>query len=131
MEKSTFVIDVDGTICIAEIVSGKGDYANAKPIKRVIRKIQDLRAQGHTIILFSARGMRTYQGDTEMIEANIRPVMEEWLARYSVPYDTLILGKPWGPNVYYIDDRCLGPDEFANHGIEEYEQITLKKLAKS
>ncbi len=131
MEKSTFVIDVDGTICVAETVSGKADYVNAKPIKPVIRKIQDLKAQGHTVILFSARGMRTYGGDVGMIEANVRPVMEDWLARYSVPYDTLILGKPWGPNVYYIDDRCLNPEDFARQPAEEFEQITLKKLVKA
>lgn len=131
MEKSTFVIDVDGTICVAETVSGRADYVNAKPIKPVIRKIQDLKAQGHTVILFSARGMRTYRGDLAKIEEHIRPVMEAWLAKYSVPYDALMLGKPWGPNVYYIDDRCLNPEDFARHQIEEYEQITLKKLVKA
>lgn len=115
MEKSTFIVDVDGTICIASLKKGGNsyDYANAKPIKAVIKKIRALKADGHIIILNSARGMRTFHGNHEDIEKNVRPIMIEWLKKHDVPYDDLILGKPWGPNVYYIDDRCLSPFEFA------------------
>jgi capsule biosynthesis phosphatase len=115
MEKSTFVIDVDKTICKASKAEGSDayDYVNALPIQPVIHRIQDLKQKGHTVILHSSRGMRTYRGDREMIEANVRPIMEAWLHKHNVPYDDLVLGKPWGPNVYYIDDRCVSPFDFA------------------
>jgi len=130
MEKSTFVIDVDGTICNAPAnPDGSYDYSNAVPMPRVISKIQRLFKEGHTVILCTARGMRTYKGDTEMIERHVVPVLKEWLERYQVPYHELRVGKPWGPNVYYVDDRCLSPYAFAYQdsydGIMSSNTLTL------
>jgi capsule biosynthesis phosphatase len=122
MEKSTFVIDVDGTICNAPAnPDGSYDYPNAVPMPRVIEKIQKLHGQGHTIILYTSRGMRTYKGDTEMIERFVAPVLKEWLERYQVPYHELRMGKPWGPNVYYIDDRAVSPYSFTY--LDNYDAI--------
>lgn len=114
MEKSTFVIDVDGTLCVSQLSTSTGsfDYANAQPISQVIERLRYLYDSGHTIILHSARGMRTHKGDLSLIEKHIRPVMVKWLETHQVPYHSLVLGKPWGPNVYYVDDRCLSPFEF-------------------
>lgn len=114
MEKSTFVIDVDGTLCVSQqsSLTGLFDYANAQPIAQVIKRLRDLYLNGHTIILHSARGMRTYKNNLPQIEEHVRPVMVKWLKTHQVPYHSLVLGKPWGPNVYYVDDRCLSPFEF-------------------
>lgn len=57
------VIDVDGTICRAV----DRDYANALPITPVIDKINDLFASGYTIILYSARGMNSCNGNLSLI----------------------------------------------------------------
>lgn len=57
--------------------------------------------------------MRTYNGDISKIERYTRPVLEEWLLRNNIPYDTLVLGKPWaGPRGFYIDDKAMLPEEF-------------------
>ena len=106
---STFVVDVDNTICISE--SGC-DYSQCEPIQPVIDKINNLFDRGDTIILFTARGMKTYNSSLHNINIFIRPVLEEWLEKHNVKYDQLIVGKPWGPDVYYIDDRAFRPDEF-------------------
>ena len=65
MTKSTFVIDVDGTICLAKEIkeTKKFDYVNATPINHVIEKIRKLKAEGHSIVLHTSRGMKTYEGN--------------------------------------------------------------------
>jgi capsule biosynthesis phosphatase len=131
MEKSTFVIDVDGTICIAEKFDNSSafDYANARPLIPVIERIRVLYSQGHTIILHSSRGMKTYNGNLELIELHVRPVMEAWMAAHEVPYDHIVLGKPWGPNVYYVDDRSISPFEFTyQRGYENIININTLTL---
>jgi capsule biosynthesis phosphatase len=106
----TFVVDVDGTLC--EIKSNEMEYAEAIPKQDVIDKVNALFNAGHTIVLFSARGMRTYEGDMHYINKNVRPVMEAWLHKHNVYYHDLILGKPWGPNVRYVDDAALYINDF-------------------
>lgn len=132
MEKCTFVIDIDDTICFSEKKPGtdKFDYVNSTPVARVIQKIVQLKEDGHRIILFTARGMRTYAGDVDEINKNVRPVLEDWLFRHGVPYDELQVGKPWGPNVYYVDDKALSPADFVSNSIGEYQAFTEFKKVK-
>ena len=106
----TFVIDVDGTIC--ELKTVGESYSNLRPKLDMISKINDMFDAGHTIILFSARGMRTYGGDMYYIEKEVRPIMEAWLNKYNVKYHNLVLGKPWGANVRYVDDNAMHISEF-------------------
>jgi histidinol phosphatase-like enzyme len=47
-------VDIDGTIC-----DTKGGYANAKPIKENIAKINKLYDEGNVIVYWSARGKTT------------------------------------------------------------------------
>ena len=112
IERKTFVIDIDHTICIAPKVGDVYDYPNAKPIKKVIYTINECHAFGHKIILFTARGMRTFKGDVKKIEEYHRPILENWLKQYAVQYDELIFGKPWGPNVSYVDDKNMTIEQF-------------------
>jgi len=111
----TFIIDVDGTLCNAPLVeTGSFDYENALPVTDVIEKVQKLYKEGHKIVIFTARGMRTYQGDVEKIKLHVLPVLEDWLERNQVPYHQIEVGKPWGPDVYYVDDRSIQPQDFVN-----------------
>lgn len=109
----TFVVDVDGTICELK-VEGQS-YADLQPKQDVIDKINFLFSQGHNIILFSARGMRTYGGDMYYIEKEVRPVMERWLNKHDVKYHQLVLGKPWGLHVRYVDDHAMHISEFLEY----------------
>jgi capsule biosynthesis phosphatase len=132
MEKYTFVVDIDDTICVSEKIPGtdRFDYSNSIPIQRVVQKIVQLKEAGHRIILFTARGMRTYNGDVELIKKHVQPVLEDWLYRHGVPYDELHVGKPWGPNVYYVDDKALSPSDFVGYSIGEYQAFTEFKKIK-
>jgi capsule biosynthesis phosphatase len=125
---STYVIDVDGTICFAEkLENGTYDYQNATPFRDVIDKINQLYKSGHKIILFTARGMRTYQKNLEKIHENVKPILVNWLLKNGVNYDELIFGKPWGETVYYIDNRNLSLNSFVNQHSDNFEEIVRKE----
>ena len=120
----TYIIDIDKTLCIAEKINDKCDYVNAKPITKMIDKVNELKKIGHTIILFTARGMRTYNENKKEIEQNIKPVLENWLLRNNVLYDRLIVGKIWGPgNLYYVDDKNLTLTQFLNNDSDQHKEI--------
>lgn len=110
MEKSIFVIDIDDTI---SKWNNNRDYLNFEPIYQVIDKINELYEFGHTIILFTARGMLYYNGDLELIEKNNRKPLERWLSKNNVKYHSLIFGKPYAD--YYVDDKNLSIGKFLNH----------------
>ena len=76
---NTFIIDIDGTIAIApNNPDGSYDYPNAAPIIPIINKINELYDEGHTIILFTARGVRTFKGDVIKIRNFHEPILMEW-----------------------------------------------------
>ena len=118
---STFVMDIDSTISHAKYLTefDRYDYKNGEPDLKVIQKIRDLAEEGHTIILFTARGMRTFKGDVNTLEEYHRPILEDWLGRHEVPYHQLIFGKPWFEDMYYVDDRALTINQFVNS--KDYE----------
>lgn len=124
MEKQTFIIDIDGTICNAvQMENGAFDYENALPIDVVINRINELHSAGHKIILSTARGMRTYNGDVKKVLKNVKPTLETWLHTYSVKYDELLMGKAWGANPVYVDNRNLSVKSFAIENPEFFENI--------
>jgi len=124
MELQTFVIDIDDTISYIsqyELNSNKiADYQNSIPIKPVIDKINKLYNQGHKIILFTSRGMRTFKGDIKKIIEYHKPILEKWLKKYNVKYHELYFGKPWGKNVRYVDDKNLTINQFIEFDSSEY-----------
>ena len=92
----TYIIDIDGTICQAPLLEdGSYDYPNAIPYTHVIERICELHQAKNTIILFTSRGMRTYEGNLDAIYENVAPVLDDWLRKHKVPFDQLIMGKPW------------------------------------
>jgi capsule biosynthesis phosphatase len=120
----TYILDIDGTICQATLQEdGTYDYPNARPFPRVIERINELHEAGNKIVLFTARGMRTHEGDIEKIRENVQPVLEDWLERHGVKYHELYMGKPWGKNVIYVDNRNLSLKSFTYDNPEFFENI--------
>jgi len=107
----TFIIDIDNTIC----KTYNNDYINSTPNIIIINKINSLYFKGNKIILFTSRNMRTFKGNLTLINKYTRPILEEWLNRYNIKYHELIMGKPWGEDVFYIDDRNLTIKQFINN----------------
>lgn len=110
-------MDLDDTICSTV----NGDYKNSTPDLNVIQKMNYYREIGFKIAINTSRNMRTYSGDIGKINANTLPVIIEWLQRYNVPYDEIIVAKPWcGMEGFYVDDKAIRPSEFKQ---KSYEQI--------
>ena len=109
------VIDLDDTICSTQ----NGDYENSQPKPEVIAKMQDLQQQGFEICIHTSRNMRTYSGNVGKITANQVPIILSWLQRHNVPFDELVVGKPWGGHEgFYVDDRAIRPAEFVNNDLD-------------
>lgn len=109
---ATYVVDIDGTLCH----SYPGcDYSKCDPITEVVDAVNWAYDNGAHIILFTARGMRSYEGNIPDIEVNVKPVLEQWLKKNGVKYHELIMGKPWAAGeLWYIDDKNMSISEFIN-----------------
>ena len=111
------IVDLDNTITI----HGTGTYTTVAPNVKVIEKLRLYRKMGFEIVISTSRNMRTYNGNIGKITANTLPIIFEWLKMHDVPYDEVLVGKPWcGTDGFYIDDRAVRPDEFVKM---EYSEI--------
>ncbi|WP_281544088.1 HAD hydrolase family protein [Grimontia sp. SpTr1] len=118
------IVDLDGTLTKANT----NDYVNVLPRQDVIEKLREYSEKGFEITISTARNMRTFEGNVGKININTLPVIVEWLNRYRVPYDEILVGKPWcGNEGFYIDDKAIRPSEFASLSIEEINDILLKE----
>ena len=131
MEKLyTFIVDIDDTILTTPLKeNGKYDYDRSEPILPIINKLQTLKQEGHTIFLFTARGMKTYQGDVEIIKQVHRERLEQFIKKWEVPCDNLIFGKPWGPNPIYLDNRTLSLSSFLLSTPTNFENLIKEENA--
>jgi capsule biosynthesis phosphatase len=112
----TIVCDVDNTISYTV----NGDYENATPNTALIEKLKYYKKNGYEIVLYTSRNMRTYKGDIETITIKTLPTLKAWLSRHGVPYDKIVVGKPWcGENGFYVDDKAVRPREFIDFSSEE------------
>ena len=116
------VVDIDGTIC--PIKQSHEQYGDLIPEPRMLARLRALHADGWHIILHSARGMRSNDGNPGKIAKNVTPVLLKWLAEHDIPFDELHMAKPWpGHQGVYVDDRSVRPREFVELDFEELEAL--------
>lgn len=121
-KEGTLVVDIDGTLC--DIKTPKQSYAELAPKAAIIDKLRKYQANGYRILLFTSRNMKTYNNNLGLINKHTAPVLLEWLAKWDVPYDEILFGKPWPRNKgFYIDDRAVRPDEFLRMSEAEIQQL--------
>jgi capsule biosynthesis phosphatase len=70
-----------------------------------IQAIKRLRADGHVVIIQTARHMKTCDGNVGMVLAKQGAVTLEWLSRHGVEFDEIYFGKPWAD--VYLDDNAV------------------------
>lgn len=115
---NTIVFDVDGTIC--PIKKANEEYKDLIPYADMVNRIRELKQDGYRIVFFTARNMRTYNGDINEILKYTKPVLETWLQKWEIPYDEIIFGKPYpGKEGFYVDDKTLRPDELLSMNQED------------
>jgi capsule biosynthesis phosphatase len=83
------IVDIDGTLCDVT-----ADYENANPKLDVINKVNSAYWLGSYVILYTSRGMRTFNGNVDQIEIHHRPILEKWLSNHNV------------------DDKSITPEDF-------------------
>lgn len=119
------VVDLDGTLTLLD----NKDYSKVSPRKNVIEKLRSYKEEGFTITIATARNMRTFEGNLGKINIHTLPTIIEWLNTYEVPYDNIILGKPWcGNEGFYIDDKSVRPSEFENMSFNEIKELLAREV---
>jgi len=120
----TIVMDLDNTLT----VESDAPYAEKVPNYQVVEACRKYHQRGYKIIVHTARNMRTYEGDIDTIMNVTYPIIIKWLDKHNVPYDEVIVGKPWcGHDGFYVDDKAIRPSEFVSLSIEEINALIVSK----
>ena len=88
-----YCFDLDGVICTRRITT----YEKCKPNKKIIKHISSLYNQGHTILIYTGRGVKD---NTEWGELTYKQ-----LRNWGVKYHRVIFGKPHSD--INIDDKTI------------------------
>ena len=100
-----FCFDLDNSLVTYPKITA--DYTSCQPINRNIRFLRYLKDLGHHIIIFTARRMKTHQGNVADVVDDIGELTKQQLENFGVPYDELIFGKPYAD--FYVDDLAILP----------------------
>ena len=115
------IVDIDDTLTIH---CSSIEYSSKKPKIEIIERLKEYKIKGYEIILYSARNMKTFEGDVSKINKHTLPILLKWLEENKVEFDGIIMGKPWCGNMgFYIDDKAIRPDEFVNMSEEEIHKL--------
>jgi capsule biosynthesis phosphatase len=114
--KKRFCFDLDNTLVTYPKI--EGDYTTVEPISDTINYLKKLKEKGHTIIIYTARRMRTHSGNIGGVIADIGKITIDTLHKYNIPYDELYFGKPYAH--YYIDDLMVNPKTDLNKTLGFY-----------
>ena len=92
----TLAIDLDGVICTEEKTFEK---PLALPIPGAVEAVNWFFDEGHTVLIWTARGWEQYR------------MTIDWLSRNGFRFHSLLMGKPIVD--YFIDDRAISFTDWA------------------
>ncbi|MBT8637319.1 capsular biosynthesis protein [Polynucleobacter paneuropaeus] len=121
LKTKKIVIDLDNTLTFDD-----GDLAYDKRLPRldVLSRLREYQCSGYEIVIHSARNMKTYAGNLGKINIHTLPVILKWLESHQVPFDEVVVGKPWcGEEGFYVDDRAIRPKEFVDLNEEQIHTL--------
>ena len=96
-------VDIDGVLC--HLRERDQSYENLLPIEGAADSLRLLRAQGHYVILYTARHMKTTDSNLGRVLAIQGQVTLDWLRNNKFEYDEIYFGKPFAE--VYIDDLAM------------------------
>ena len=102
MKKKLFCFDIDNTICSTK----RSNYKNSKPNKKIIKLINFLYDEGHTIKIFTARYMGRNNDNIYNAKRQGYNFTKNQLDRWGLKYNKIFFGKPSAD--IYIDDKAIG-----------------------
>jgi capsule biosynthesis phosphatase len=100
------VVDIDGTLTHIKYPGER--YAELEPFPHVREWLQRMKREGHTIVVYTSRRMKTHGGNVGRIMAESGGELLAWLERSGIPCDELYLGKPFGDII--LDDMAVALD---------------------
>lgn len=111
-----FCFDLDNTLVTYPKVPN--DYRTVEPIYETINYLKKLKENGHTIIIYTARRMRTHGGNVGGVIADIGQITLDTLSKFEIPFDEIYFGKPYAH--FYIDDLMIDPKSDLNKSLGYY-----------
>jgi capsule biosynthesis phosphatase len=108
--------DLDNTLVTHPTIAG--DYSSVLPIYKNIDYLKLLKQLGATIIIYTARRMKTHKGNVGAIFADVGKVTLETLEKYGIPFDEIYFGKPYAN--FYIDDLAVNANTQLDNEIGVY-----------
>jgi len=100
------VVDIDGTL--TRIKYPREGYDELPAYREMVTWLRQMKAEGHTVVIYTARRMKTHGGNVGKILAESGKPLIEWLEREGIPHDEVFLGKPFGDVI--VDDQALAVD---------------------
>lgn len=107
LKSKRYCFDLDNTLVTFPKVAS--DYTTVEPITENINFVKYLKKLGHTIIIYTARRMKTHKSNLGKIIADIGRITFDTLEKYEIHYDEIYFGKPNAD--FYIDDLAISSFE--------------------
>jgi capsule biosynthesis phosphatase len=95
--------DLDNTLVTYPLISN--DYTTVQPIQKNIDFLKYLKKFGNTIIIYTARRMKTSGSNIGKVNKDIGKITFDTLEKFDIPYDEIYFGKPYAD--FYIDDLAI------------------------
>jgi len=95
--------DLDNTLVTYPRI--KDDYTTVDIIDKNVEYLRYLKKFGHTIIIYTARRMKTHNGNVGKLMCDIGKITFDTLEKFDIPYDEIYFGKPYAD--VYIDDLAV------------------------
>tara|TARA_R110002167_G_scaffold129337_18_gene312242 strand:- start:8687 stop:9715 length:1029 start_codon:yes stop_codon:yes gene_type:complete len=109
MKNNKLIIDLDNTIT----VDHKSLGYNEKLVNSIVKEAIVASNGKFDITIFTARNMKSLNGDLNKIHEITKPIALKWLEENQIPYDDIIFGKPYcGEEGHYVDDKNISIEEF-------------------
>jgi hypothetical protein len=99
-QRKIYCFDLDGVICTS---NKNHNYKLAKPIKKAIKKINEIYSRGDKVIIFTARFMGRNNENINLAKKNGYKLTYKQLKNWNIKFHKLIFGKPSFD--YVIDDK--------------------------
>jgi len=100
-KKKRFCFDIDNTLL--KYRTGDQTYRDCTIIEKNVYLLRKLKEMGHTIILYTARGMKTAKNNLGLSLKNVAKDTFDNLEANGIDYDEIYFGKPDAD--FYIDDK--------------------------
>jgi capsule biosynthesis phosphatase len=103
IKKQRICFDLDNTLVTYPKIPN--DYTSVEPVKKNINLLNYIKSFGHTIIIYTARRMKTHQGNVAKCLSDIGKITFDTLEKFNIYFDEIYFGKPYAD--VYIDDLAL------------------------